>query len=862
MKKQLLITVMLLFIGVQMGNARPGVTVVDAENIYDATRMYDLPTATIVGFTTPAICSGTAAELVIQGTPNAIVSYTINGASQPDVTLSNTGTIIIDTGILTVTTTTTFTYALTNVQSTAVPPESNTIVGQTATVTVYDLPWATIAAYDTTVCLGDATYLYFTGTPNATVTYTDFANNFTTTLNNEGNSSVVTGPLYTATTFNLAYAENYGIGCSNLLTESVTFTINANAAIIENPFDTTVCEGQGISLSVIATGPYLTYQWYRNWNPIAGATSATYTDASVTFDEAGDYVVSINGSCGPSVTSSVATVFVNPPATFLQQPVANNTVCVGQSVSLSAIVVGTNLTYQWYKESTAIAGATGPTYTIPSATVADSGNYTLAVTSCETITSSIAEVVVNNGTGGSSCGDTIQLIAFVDANSNGVKEATEAGFGYGSFIYQKNNAGTTYYASNPMGVQHIYDSNTATTYDFDYEINSEYAAYYAETPTNFNDLNIVLGSGVQTLYFPITLTQTYNDVEVSLIANFPPRPGFPDTHQIVYKNVGHNPSAGTITYTKSNANIAITSTTPFETTTTSDGFTYNYTNLLPGQTSTILVNMQVPIIPTVNLGDIVTNAVSIAPIESDVNLTNNSFTTVQTVVGSYDPNDKTEARGESVQIGQFTQGEYLYYTIRFQNTGTASAETVRIEDNLTSDFDFVSVRMISASHDYTMQRINDKLVWTFNTINLPSENANEPGSHGYVLFKIKLNAGFAVGDVIENTAEIYFDFNPAIITNMFQTTFVPNLSTGSFDANNIVVYPNPAKEVVQVTLQNATETISKVVIYDIIGKTIKTFTGNKAQQATINVSDLAAGVYMIEITTGTNLKQIRKFIVN
>jgi fimbrial isopeptide formation D2 family protein len=455
-----------------------------------------------------------------------------------------------------------------------------------------------------------------------------------------------------------------------------------------------------------------------------------------------------------------------------------------------------------------------------------------------------------------------KLVAFVDTNSNGLKDAGESNFEYGTYAFEKNNDGITYNMGSSLGSAEIYNYLSTNTYDFSFEIDSELLAYYAMAPVSYVDIGVTVGVSTQTFYFPITITQVYNDVQVALVAMNAPRPGFPYTHQIVYKNVGHNPSSGTISYTKDNANIAITSTLPTATTTTANGFTYNYTNLLPGQTATILVNMQVATIPTVNLGDVVTNIVSITPIETDVNLANNGFTITQTVVGSYDPNDKTEARGENVQIGQFTQGDYLYYTIRFQNTGTASAETVRIEDTLESDFDFASVRMISASHDYTMERINNKLVWTFNTINLPSENANEPGSHGYVLFKIKLNTGFAVGDVIENTAAIYFDFNPPIITNTFQTTFVPNLSTGSFEASNLVVYPNPAREVVQITLRNSTETMSRIVIYDIIGKAIKTISGNNAQQATVNISDLSTGVYMIEITTDSHLKQIRKFIVN
>ena len=455
-----------------------------------------------------------------------------------------------------------------------------------------------------------------------------------------------------------------------------------------------------------------------------------------------------------------------------------------------------------------------------------------------------------------------KLVAFVDSNSNGVKDTGESNFNYGNYTFQKNNNGIMYYVEGSSGSAEVYNYVPADTYDFNFEINSEYAAYYAETPTNFNDIGFNLGVNTQTFYFPITVTQAYNDVEVSITPLSVPRPGFSYTHKIIYKNKGHNPTSGTITYTKSNANIAITSTLPIATTTTSNGFTYDYSNLLPGETRSILVNMLVATIPTVNLGDVVTNTASITSDVSEVTTTNNTFSTTQIVVGSYDPNDKNEARGSNVEIGQFNANDYLFYTIRFQNSGTASAETVRIEDVLASEFDFASIRMISASHNYTMQRINNNVVWTFNNIHLPSENQDEPGSHGYVTFKIKLNPGFAVGDVIENTAEIYFDFNPAIITNTFQTTFVPNLSTGTFDASQLVIYPNPAKEMVQITLQNTPESISKIVIYDMIGKTIKTASGNKAQQATVNISDLSSGVYMIEITTDADLKQIRRFIVN
>ena len=76
-----------------------------------------------------------------------------------------------------------------------------------------------------------------------------------------------------------------------------------------------------------------------------------------------------------------------------------------------------------------------------------------------------------------------------------------------------------------------------------------------------------------------------------------------------------------------------------------------------------------------------------------------------------------------------------------------------------------------------------------------------------------------------------------------------------------MVYPNPAKEIVSISLQNATEHMQKIVIYDMVGKSIKTISANNAQEVSIPIHDVSTGVYLIEITTVNNLKQIRKLIV-
>src|SRR5262249_19693062 len=78
---------------------------------------------------------------------------------------------------------------------------------------------------------------------------------------------------------------------------------------------------------------------------------------------------------GHTVVSSV-NVVVNSTAaapSITTQP-ASQTVAAGQSATFTVVALGTApLSYQWLKNGTAIAGATGPSYTTPPAMAADNG---------------------------------------------------------------------------------------------------------------------------------------------------------------------------------------------------------------------------------------------------------------------------------------------------------------------------------------------------------------------------------------------------------------------------------------------------------------------------------------------------------
>lgn len=172
------------------------------------------------------------------------------------------------------------------------------------------------------------------------------------------NISGATGSSYTvtgATTAQNGYAYRCILtgqcGVSN--TNCVTLTVNTAPAITTQPTSVAVCSGSAASFTVAATGTGIGYQWEVStngggtWNPIGGATSATYTIASTTTSQNGyQYRCVVSGTCTPAATSNAATLTVNSSVTVTGNP-SNSTICEGTGTSFSASASGTGLNYQW-----------------------------------------------------------------------------------------------------------------------------------------------------------------------------------------------------------------------------------------------------------------------------------------------------------------------------------------------------------------------------------------------------------------------------------------------------------------------------------------------------------------------------------
>lgn len=159
---------------------------------------------------------------------------------------------------------------------------------------------------------------------------------------------------------------------------------NEAPSIIQEPGDSTLCEGESLVFIVIPAGTSpLSYQWYKNDTIlITGAIDSIFTINGVSESDTGKYKCIVSNSFG-STTSNNATLRVDVvPMFILIQPLALLQ-CPGDSLEFAAGTVPSyfdDYTYKWFKNDTLIEGATNETYKINHATTSDVGSYLFVAT--------------------------------------------------------------------------------------------------------------------------------------------------------------------------------------------------------------------------------------------------------------------------------------------------------------------------------------------------------------------------------------------------------------------------------------------------------------------------------------------------
>jgi uncharacterized repeat protein (TIGR01451 family) len=366
---------------------------------------------------------------------------------------------------------------------------------------------------------------------------------------------------------------------------------------------------------------------------------------------------------------------------------------------------------------------------------------------------------------------------------------------------------------------------------------------------------VVAGGPPVTIEFPDTLAFGL-DVGIAMSAGAA-RVGFQHQIAIALQNHSPLPTGGATVQLVLDPLLGFTSAAPAPTLISGNTITWEFPDIALPSPLQIQVFTQVP--ANINLlGTQLLSTASVITVNADGNSDNNSASVHRTITAAYDPNDKlATTSGGNTSVWQLNEDEWIDYTIRFQNTGTDTAFTVIITDTLPSTLDPGSIIWGASSHAHS-RLIQDQgtLKFTFPNILLPDSNVNEPLSHGFVGFRIRPRLPLLPGTTIENIANIYFDFNPPVITE--PSVLVAEFSTGVIGTDNAALELSPVPVSDRLNLTATTE-IRSVRIIATDGREV----GQRSIQATsgaIDVSMLRAGAYLLVATMSDGSAARKRFI--
>lgn len=234
----------------------------------------------------------------------------------------------------------------------------------------------------------------------------------------------------------------------------------------------------------------------------------------------------------------------------------------------------------------------------------------------------------------------------------------------------------------------------------------------------------------------------------------------------------------------------------------------------------------------------------------DINVWNNFHQWTRTIGGPFDPNGKYCQVTNKFANGNIPFGtQDFIYEIGFQNIGSGPAINVTTLDTIDSNFDLSTLKVLQSSFPVSVQKDNNSraVQFHFHNINLPGSQYDEPNSHGFVRYYVKLKPGVNVNTTLKNRAHNYFDLLDPVATNqtsnkLVSVAAVNELGETVFDVKAI---PNPFSASLKI---ESDDEIQAIKVYNISGQLILEQVPVSGSNV-VNMSDHPAGMYIIKLSS-------------
>jgi uncharacterized repeat protein (TIGR01451 family) len=277
---------------------------------------------------------------------------------------------------------------------------------------------------------------------------------------------------------------------------------------------------------------------------------------------------------------------------------------------------------------------------------------------------------------------------------------------------------------------------------------------------------------------------------------------------------------------------------------TSGTVTWDLAGLDPFEVAQFVVRVQIPADPLL-LGTELQASATITSTIPDTDPGNDTYVLPDLVIGPFDPNDKRALTSSRSSLSAFVLevDEYIDYTVRFQNTGSAPAEYVAVLDTVSRLLDLGSFQLLAASHSVTTSLEEGRVLrFAFPDIDLPDSTSDLVGSQGFVSFRLKPMNGLVVGEDIPNAADIYFDFNEAVRTNTAMLTVETISGIPDHIDEHLVLAPNPACDRIRIVGPSVLN--STLDVLDLRGRAVLELPRSGGSRE-VEISSLAPGMYVV-----------------